>query len=60
MANIVYAKTGLSIPKVMFGRDGFDKGFDDDIRFLINVSYNNPDVQLETDHRYQTTKLEDR
>lgn len=42
MANIVYAKTGLSIPKVMFGRDGFDKGFDDDIRFLINVSYNNP------------------
>jgi len=43
MANILYAKTGLKIPKTMFGRDGFNKGFDDDIRFLINVSYNNPE-----------------
>ena len=43
MANILYAKVGLKLPKAMWGSDGFAEGYDDDVRFLINVSYNNPD-----------------
>ena len=43
MANIVYAKTGLKIAKTEFGLVGFAEGYYDDVIFLINVSYNNPD-----------------
>ena len=43
MANIVYAKIGLKLPKSMWGSDEFAEGYDDDVRFLVNVSYNNPD-----------------
>ena len=47
MANILYAKIGLKLPKKMWGGtqggSGWSLGHDDDVRFLINVSYNNPD-----------------
>ena len=43
MANILFAKIGLKIPKTMFGKEGFKEGYDDDIRLLINLAYNNPD-----------------
>ena len=47
MANILYAKIGLKLPKKMWGGGQSGKswslGHDDDVRFLINVSYNNPD-----------------
>ncbi len=47
MANILYAKVGLKLPKAMWGGGqsgrSWSSGHDDDVRFLINVSYNNPD-----------------
>ena len=43
MANILFAKVGLTLPKAIWGSDNLAAGFDDDVRFLVNVSYNNPD-----------------
>ena len=43
MANILFAKVGLTLPKAIWGSDNLAAGYDDDVRFLVNASYNNLD-----------------
>ena len=58
MANILFAKVGLTLPKTIWGSDDLVAGYDDDVRFLVNVSYNNPDDNFYVIGNNRLDKLE--